>query len=136
MGILSDKMKTIRIITFGQLICFLGIALLSFVNMHEWLFFAALACVAFNFGGHLTTYPPLVAEFFGINSVTKNYGVIYLGFGIGSFLGSVIATEFGGFHATFLVTLVLLAVSIIISTTISPPQRKREGDDKNIHWGL
>ena len=57
-------------------------------------FFAAIACVAFNFGGTITVFPSLVSEFFGLNNLAKNYGVIYLGFGIGSICGSIIASLF------------------------------------------
>jgi len=121
MGILSDKVRTIRVITFGQIICLIGMIMLNFVHLNEVSFFFALACVAFNFGGHLTTYPSLVSDFFGLNNVTKNYGVIYLGFGIGSFLGSVIASLFGGFQATFWVIFVLLIVSIVFSLTVRRP---------------
>lgn len=121
MGIMSDKVRIIRVVTFGQIICLVGMVLLNFVHLHEMSFFFALACVAFNFGGHLTTYPSLVAEFFGLNNVTKNYGVIYLGFGIGSFLGSVIASLFGGFQATFWVIFILLIVSVVLSLTIRRP---------------
>lgn len=126
MGIMSDKVKIIRVITFGQIIFFIGMILLNFIELHEYSFFFAMACVAFNFGGHLTTYPSLVSDFFGLNNVTKNYGLIYLGFGIGSFLGSVIASLFGGFFATFWVILVLLVISIIISLTIKKPDQNLE----------
>jgi OFA family oxalate/formate antiporter-like MFS transporter len=84
MGIMSDSIRIIRIVTFGQIILLMGMVLLNFFHLNEYSFFFALGCVAFNFGGHLTTFPSLVAEFFGLNNVTKNYGVIYLGFGIGS----------------------------------------------------
>lgn len=137
MGIMSDKVSTIRVVTFGQIVCLVGMVMLNFLHLGEYSFFFALACVAFNFGGHLTTYPSLVAEFFGLNNVTKNYGVIYLGFGIGSFLGSVIASLFGGFQATFWVIFVLLIVSIVLSVTVRRPAAVAvKKDDNGIHWGL
>lgn len=122
MGILSDRMKIIRVITIGQFILLIGMVLLDFINIGTYGFYIAVACVSFNFGGHLTTFPSLVSEFFGLNNVTKNYGVIYLGFGIGSFLGSVIASLFGGFQATFWVIFVLTIISIIISLTLKEPK--------------
>ena len=134
MGILSDKIRIIRVITFGQIILLLGMFILNFVHASAWAFFSAIACVAFNFGGHLTTFPSLVAEFFGLNNVTKNYGVIYLGFGFGSFFGSVIASLFGGFLTTFLVILVLTIISIILSLYIKTPPDTDEGAD--IPFGL
>lgn len=137
MGILSDKISTIRVVTLGQVVCLIGMVMLNFMHLGEYAFFVALGCVAFNFGGHLTTYPSLVAEFFGLNNVTKNYGVIYLGFGIGSFLGSVIASLFGGFQATFWVIFVLLIISIVLSLTVRRPAAvSAKEDDNGITWGL
>jgi OFA family oxalate/formate antiporter-like MFS transporter len=120
MGLMTDVIKRIRVITFGQIVCIIGIAALVFFHLTETKFFVAVGCVAFCFGGTITAFPSLVSEFFGLNNVTKNYGVIYLGFGIGSFLGSVIASLFGGFHTTFYVVFILLIISIICSLTIRP----------------
>lgn len=124
LGILSDKIARIRVITLGQIISLVGMAALLFAPLNEMTFFAAIACVAFNFGGTITVYPSLVSEFFGLNNLAKNYGVIYLSFGIGSIVGSVIASLFGGFYVTFCVIFALLIVSLALSTTIRQPQRE------------
>lgn len=57
-------------------------------------------------------------------NLAKNYGVIYLGFGIGSIFGSIIASLFGGFYVTFCVIFALLILSLALSTTIRQPQRE------------
>ncbi|MEN0585603.1 MULTISPECIES: MFS transporter [unclassified Kosakonia] len=124
LGVLSDKISRIRVITLGQLISLVGMAALLFAPLNAMTFFAAIACVAFNFGGNLTVFPSLVSEFFGLNNLAKNYGVIYLGFGIGSICGSIIASLFGGFYVTFCVIFALLIVSLALSTTIRQPQRR------------
>ncbi|CCJ81848.1 putative resistance protein [Cronobacter dublinensis 1210] len=124
LGILSDKMPRIRVITMGQVVSLVGMAALLFAPLNEVTFFAAIACVAFNFGGTITVYPSLVSDFFGLNNLAKNYGVIYLGFGIGSICGSIIASLFGGFYVTFCVIFALLIVSLAISTTIRQPRRE------------
>jgi OFA family oxalate/formate antiporter-like MFS transporter len=124
LGILSDKMSRIRVITLGQVVSLVGMAGLLFAPLNEVSFFAAIACVAFNFGGTITVFPSLVSEFFGLNNLAKNYGVIYLGFGIGSICGSIIASLFGGFYVTFCVIFALLILSLALSTTIRQPQRE------------
>lgn len=115
LGILSDKMPRIRVISLAQLITLAGMTLLLFVPLNANLFFAAVACIAFSFGGTITVYPSLVSDFFGLNNLTKNYGVIYLGFGFGSIIGSIVASLFGGFMATFNLILVLLVVALVLS---------------------
>ncbi|EHR0878831.1 MFS transporter [Escherichia coli] len=124
LGILSDKIARIRVITIGQVISLVGMAALLFAPLNAVTFFAAIACVAFNFGGTITVFPSLVSEFFGLNNLAKNYGVIYLGFGIGSILGSIIASLFGGFYVTFYVIFALLILSLALSTTIRQPEQK------------
>ena len=124
LGILSDKIARIRVITIGQIISLVGMAALLFAPLNAVTFFAAIACVAFNFGGTITVYPSLVSDFFGINNLAKNYGVIYLGFGIGSICGSIIASLFGGFYVPFCVIFALLILSVALSTTIRQPQRE------------
>jgi Oxalate/Formate Antiporter len=122
LGILSDKIARIRVITIGQVISLVGMAALLFAPLNAMSFFAAIACVAFNFGGTITVFPSLVSEFFGLNNLAKNYGVIYLGFGIGSICGSIIASLFGGFYVTFCVIFALLILSLALSTTIRQPK--------------
>jgi OFA family oxalate/formate antiporter-like MFS transporter len=121
LGILSDKISRIRVITIGQVVSLVGMAALLFAPLNAMTFFAAIACVAFNFGGTITVFPSLVSEFFGLNNLAKNYGVIYLGFGIGSICGSLIASLFG-FYVTFCVIFALLILSLALSTTIRQPK--------------
>ncbi|EMH4164792.1 MFS transporter [Pluralibacter gergoviae] len=124
LGILSDKIARIRVITIGQVISLVGMAALLFAPLNAVSFFAAIACVAFNFGGTITVFPSLVSDFFGLNNLAKNYGVIYLGFGIGSICGSIIASLFGGFYVTFCVIFALLILSLALSSTIRQPGRE------------
>jgi len=124
LGVLSDKMARIRVITLAQIVSLSGMSILLFTRMNEMTFFASLACVAFSFGGTITVFPSLVSDFFGLNNLTKNYGLLYLGFGIGSVLGSLIASVFGGFTMTFSLIMTLLVISLLLSLTIRLPQRE------------
>lgn len=121
LGILSDKVARIRVISLAQVVSLCGMSILLFSHMNEITFFIAVACIAFSFGGTITVYPSLVSDFFGLNNLTKNYGVIYLGFGIGSVLGSLIASLFGGFMVTFSLIMALLVVSLLTSAIIRMP---------------
>ena len=101
-----------------------GMSILLFTHMNETTFFLSLACVAFSFGGTITVFPSLVSDFFGLNNLTKNYGLIYLGFGIGSVLGSLVASVFGGFTVTFSLIMTLLVISLVLSLSIRLPNRQ------------
>lgn len=121
LGVLSDKITRLRVITIALICCLVGVSTLLFVEPTVNTFYLSVAFIAFSFGGTITVYPSLVSDFFGLENVTKNYGVIYLGFGIGSFAGSLIASLFGGFLATFHVMLALIIVSIALSFIIKKP---------------
>lgn len=121
LGILSDKLARIRVISLGQVLSLVGIGLMLFTHLNEITFFLSIACVAFSFGGTITVFPSLVSDFFGLNNLTKNYGAIYLCYGIGSILGSLVATLFGGFMVTFGLIMSLLAISLVLSLTIRQP---------------
>ncbi|MGB9095170.1 L-lactate MFS transporter [Erwinia sp.] len=127
LGVMSDKMARIRVITLAQVVSLAGMSILLFTQMNETTFFISVACVAFSFGGTITVYPSLVSDFFGLNNLTKNYGLIYLGFGIGSVLGSLIASLFGGFTITFSLIMALLVISLIMSATIRLPHGAEDG---------
>ncbi|MBY4889022.1 MFS transporter [Pantoea sp. DY-15] len=124
LGVLSDKMARIRVITLAQIVSLVGMSILLFTHMSESTFFLSLACVAFSFGGTITVFPSLVSDFFGLNNLTKNYGLIYLGFGIGSVLGSLVASAFGGFTVTFSLIMTLLVISLVLSLSIRMPNRQ------------
>ncbi|MBF9002847.1 L-lactate MFS transporter [Vibrio nitrifigilis] len=121
LGIMSDRIARTRVIALALVVCFVGVASLVFLHLNSLSFYFAVACIAFSFGGTITVYPSLVSDFFGLNNVTKNYGVIYLGFGVGSFAGSIVASLFGGFVATFYLMLALIVVSIVMAVTIKLP---------------
>lgn len=122
LGVLSDKMARTKVVAISLVVCLTGVCALLFAHQSQMSFYIAVACIAFSFGGTITVFPSLVSDFFGLNNLTKNYGIIYLGFGVGSFIGSIVASIFGGFIATFYLMFVLLIVSLIIVLTIKLPK--------------
>lgn len=133
LGVLSDKMQRIRVISIAQIVSLAGMSLMLFTQMNEMMFFLSVACVAFSFGGTITVYPSLVSDFFGLNNMTKNYGLLYLGFGIGSIFASLVASLFGGLAVTFSIITVLLIVSLVLSATIRLPNKSEAGHNTLQH---
>ncbi|MFD3239812.1 OFA family MFS transporter [Rahnella perminowiae] len=133
LGVLSDKMQRIRVISIAQIVSLAGMSMMLFTQMNEMMFFLSVACVAFSFGGTITVYPSLVSDFFGLNNMTKNYGLLYLGFGIGSIFASLVASLFGGFAVTFSIITALLIVSLVLSATIRLPNKSQEAHNTLQH---
>jgi len=121
LGVLSDKIERMKVIFFAILVSFVGVASLLFGAPSSSTFYFSVACIAFSFGGTITVFPSLISDFFGLDNLTKNYGVIYLGFGIGSIAGSIVASLFGGFIPTFYMIMVFLAVSLVLALIIKQP---------------
>lgn len=121
LGALSDKVGRLKVILFTFIVTAISVSVLSFMHLNYGIFFACVAGIAFCFGGNITVFPTIVGEFFGMKNHSKNYGIIYQGFGFGALLGSVIAALVGGFKPTFMVVGVLCVISVFIVATIKPP---------------
>lgn len=123
LGALSDKVGRLKVVAGAFLVTAAAVSVLSFLNLNYGLFFACVAGIAFCFGGNITIFPAIVADFFGLKNQSKNYGVIYQGFGIGALSGSFIATALGGFAPTFTFIAVLSIVSVVIALFIKSPNQ-------------
>lgn len=131
LGTLSDKVGRMRVISFTMLVTILAIAALSFLTLNHTLFFICVGAVAFCFGGNITVFPAIVGDFFGLKNHSKNYGIIYQGFGLGALAGSFVANHFGGFHATFMVMGVLSVISLLITLFIKAPKAVEQEEESH-----
>lgn len=125
LGAMSDKVDRLRVVSGTLLVTALAVTVMAFLLLSPVLFFICVSAIAFCFGGNITVFPVIVGDFFGLKHHSKNYGVIYQGFGIGALSGSFIAARLGGFHATFIAIAVLSALSLLIALWIKPPKHVR-----------
>lgn len=125
LGALSDKVSRLKLVGCTLAVTAASAVVLSIVPLNFGLFFACVAAIAFCFGGNITVFPAIVSDFFGLKNQTKNYGVIYQGFGIGALSGSFIAAMMGGFKPTFIVIGGLCVISVLIALTMNPPVSKK-----------
>jgi OFA family oxalate/formate antiporter-like MFS transporter len=120
LGALSDKLGRLNVLIFTLTVTTASVFVLSFVHLDFIIFFICVASIAFCFGGNITVFPTIVGDFFGSKNQTKNYGIIYQGFGFGALSGSFIATLAGGFIPTFIIVGGLCIVSIILTYMMNP----------------
>ncbi|MDN4077714.1 OFA family MFS transporter [Paenibacillus polymyxa] len=123
LGALSDKVGRLKVVAGALLTTAVAVTVLSLVPLNFGLFFACVAGIAFCFGGNITVFPAIVADFFGLKNQSKNYGIVYQGFGLGALAGSFIAALLGGFIPTFTTIAVLCVVSFLIALTICTPEQ-------------
>lgn len=137
LGALSDKMGRLKVVAAALLVTACAVAVLSFAKLNFGLFFACVAAIAFCFGGNITVFPTIVADFFGLKNQSKNYGIVYQGFGLGALSASFIAAVLGGFIPTFTVIGALCVISFLIAVFIQAPgQKKRRNEHESQHVGM
>ncbi|ENQ3105220.1 OFA family MFS transporter [Bacillus cereus] len=126
LGSLSDKISRLKIVSATFVVIAISVFTLSFVDLNYGIYFACVASVAFCFGGNITIFPAIVGDFFGLKNHSKNYGIVYQGFGLGALTGAFIGAILGGFKPTFIVIGALCVVSFFIAIFIGPPNQQRE----------
>jgi MFS transporter, OFA family, oxalate/formate antiporter len=124
LGALSDKIGRLKVVAGALFVTGLSVATLSFAQLNYGLFFACVAGIAFCFGGNITIFPAIVADFFGLRNQSKNYGIIYQGFGIGALAGSFVAAALGGVVPTFTFITVLCGISFVIALFVKSPSQE------------
>ncbi|KMK82853.1 L-lactate MFS transporter [Pectobacterium brasiliense] len=124
LGALSDNVGRMRVISFTLFVTILAVSVMTFLPLNPLLFFICVSAIAFCFGGNITVFPAIVGDFFGLKNHSKNYGVIYQGFGIGALSGSFIAAQLGGFQATFMAIIIMSVVSLLITLWVKPPKHQ------------
>ncbi|MEI7228134.1 OFA family MFS transporter [Pectobacterium carotovorum] len=124
LGALSDNVGRMRVISFTLFVTILAVSVMTFLPLNPLLFFACVSAIAFCFGGNITVFPAIVGDFFGLKNHSKNYGVIYQGFGIGALSGSFIAAQLGGFQATFMAIIIMSVISLLITLLVKPPKHQ------------
>ncbi|HDR6312422.1 TPA: OFA family MFS transporter [Bacillus cereus] len=130
LGPLSDNIGRLKIVTGTFVVMASSVLVLSFVDLNYGIYFVCVASVAFCFGGNITIFPAIVGDFYGMKNHSKNYGIVYQGFGFGALAGSFIGALLGGFKPTFMVIGVLCVVSFIIAILIQAPKQKKEQEEE------
>ncbi|WP_339221790.1 OFA family MFS transporter [Paenibacillus sp. FSL H8-0332] len=121
LGALSDRVSRTKLISITLAVTAAAMFILSYATLSYGLFFACVAAIAFCFGGNITVFPAIVSDFFGLKNHSKNYGIIYQGFGIGALSGSFIAAFLGGFKPTFNIIGLLCILACILAVSLQPP---------------
>lgn len=142
-GFISDKLGRKRTIII--LLC--GTAVLSlFVNLAAGVFIIILiGLIGFFYGGFLSNFPSLTADYFGPKNVAFNYGIVLLGFGVGAVVSSYIAgyfkdlaqSDIDKMFPAFIIASSAAAVGILLfaflkpiksPTALSPQEQLTEGE--------
>jgi MFS family permease len=61
-----------------------------FQAAHIAAFYLLAGFIGLCFGGFLAVYPPLTADYYGKQNFSINYGLVFVGYGSGCFLGPLL----------------------------------------------
>ncbi len=128
-GILSDKIER-RVMLFS--IFLIQVISLSFFAQLSTLLTLAIgtALLAFSFGGMLSIFSSLTADYFGLKNLGLNYGIIFTAWGVGGVLGplvgGIVRDQIGGFAIGYIISIIVSAVGLILSLFVTKPKYKRQ----------
>lgn len=119
-GAASDKFGRINVIIALFVITTASLSILIFTSLNAFLLFTALAGIAIGYGGLLAVIPPLVGEFYGVNNLGTNYGIVFQAYGIAALLGPIIKGNLE-FKETFIVSGIVSIVGLALAVIIKRP---------------
>jgi len=121
--LMSDKIgreKAAVVITLTTAACALVL-----IFAQGFLFIAAIAIIAFCYGGYSGMYPVLTADYFGIKNVGGNYGAVMIGFAVSALTFPAILGMITGDTARFIVLGIMAATASLLVALLSLSKKKK-----------
>jgi OFA family oxalate/formate antiporter-like MFS transporter len=127
-GPLADKIGTKKI--FITLFTLQAVAMVALYPAGSTT--AMLAVVAgligWNYGAMFTLFPATLLQYYGATAQGSNYGLLFTAWGVagfcGVFAGGWLKDLTGSFFVPFIVSAVILAISVVILATLKAPEKK------------
>ncbi len=130
-GLYSDKIGRDNAYTLNCLISALCLFLLpAIIASHNvFLLFIAVGIAYWQYGGGLALMPSYTADFFGPKNLGMNYGIVFLGWGLGFFmtrLGGSIKDWTGSLTYAFIASACVLIIAVVVSRVTKRPLLEHE----------
>ena len=93
------------------------------------LLFLAVGIAYWQYGGGLALMPSFTADFFGPKNLGFNYGIVFIGWGLGFFmtrLGGTIKDVTGSLDWAFYLSGIVLIVAVVLSRATKRPSSVSE----------
>lgn len=116
-GFIYDKLKGWNSLLLVLVINGISMLMLTIADFYIY-FILCIALVGFSFGGVLVVFAPMVKIIFGSKYYNRNYGLIFIGYGIGAFVGPKISASFydatGSYVMGYFGSAILAALAIAL----------------------
>jgi OFA family oxalate/formate antiporter-like MFS transporter len=126
-GFYSDKIGRLNAYTLNCSISALCLFALPYIvgSKNVFLLFVAVGIAYWQYGGGLSLMPSFVGDFYGPKNLGFNYGLVFIGWGIGFFMariGGWIEDVTGSLNYAYYVSGVLLIVGVILARLTTRPK--------------
>ena len=126
-GIYSDGIGRLNTCSLNCAVAAICLFALPYIlsSKNTLLLFVALGIAYWQYGGGLTLMPSIAADFYGQKNLGVNYGLIFLGWGLGFFmaqLGGTIMDLTGSLNLAFYLSGGLLIAAVFVAQTIVRPR--------------
>jgi OFA family oxalate/formate antiporter-like MFS transporter len=130
-GMYSDKIGRNNAYAVNCLVSALCLFLMPSIMAAKSIFllFVAVGIAYWQYGGGLALMPAFTADFFGPKNLGMNYGLVFIGWGLGFFmarLGGTIKDVTGSLDWAFYISALVLIVAVIVSWVTSRPMHAKE----------
>ncbi len=126
-GYYSDKIGRLNAYCLNCGVSALCLFALPFVisTANLFLLFLVVGVAYWQYGGGLSLMPSFTADFFGAKNLGFNYGLVFIGWGLGFFMarvGGVIQDVTGSLNLAFYISGGLLVVGVLLARITTKPQ--------------
>jgi OFA family oxalate/formate antiporter-like MFS transporter len=130
-GMYSDKIGRNNAYAVNCLVSALCLFLMPSIMAAKsvFLLFVAVGIAYWQYGGGLALMPAFTADFFGPKNLGMNYGLVFIGWGLGFFmarLGGTIKDVTGSLDWAFYLSALVLIVAVLVSWVTSRPMHAKE----------
>ncbi|MGA2731243.1 MAG: MFS transporter [Syntrophobacteraceae bacterium] len=129
-GLYSDKIGRTNAYTLNCLVSALCLfAMPAVIGMKSaFLLFLAVGIAYWQYGGGLALMPSFVADFFGPKNLGFNYGLVFIGWGLGFFmarLGGTIRDITGNLNYAFYMSGIVLIIAVVLARLTKRPSAEQ-----------
>ncbi len=124
-GFIYDRLKGWNSLILVLVINALSMCMLTVAKSLGY-FILCISLVGFSFGGLLVVFAPIVKTVFGTKFYNRNYGLIFIGYGIGAFVGPKISATFFDRTSSYVAGYIGSAVLALLAVALVFVARKLE----------
>ncbi|ADU30496.1 L-lactate MFS transporter [Evansella cellulosilytica] len=124
LGNISDRFGRINTLIFIYILTTLVLLFMSFGTMNYTLFLVSVSIIGFGFGGFLSLFPSVTADFYGTKNIGSNYGLMYQAYGISAFVGPFVLNAIS-FTQAFIIASLFCVLSILMAKVIKLPEHTK-----------